>query len=865
VNAGAQNINNPPAASEIGVSWFALTAAEIAAHLGISPQAIRKQLRGVPATGTRRVGGNDADTWEHARLPGRLRKRLARLAGRKGFASVEDMVKSGVTAWIPPVSMFEISDACLTETNKRKQALLPSLRQQFVTSQADFERDGVADWGKVFGQKIHVRHFRELIRRTVQRDGGRENWENLALYLPAKPERKREADETEDQFPGLVSTINAGASPDEIWKKVFVTRAALIKAGVPSARADRQLRAFIRERKPGLAPSPGALLKTFGRRLERWQSNESFDMRHETNGAEDGELTSQIKALGWFLPAAEFFYLLTNRTKDSGSVPEAIRRTISLPNLPAGWTDTIKRRFLKKFRFLKKAGLKNIIPACPDDLRETILARERAGKPLVPASIANSIHWKVSRNVIEQYRRPHEAGLNNLQCPGTMMMVRRHGCEPQFARAGDIIEADDGSINFPVCIPWTSPTGGLITETPCSEKFGVIVGRFQWLRTIDVASRYRPGWVFVARSRGGFRGADVLTLLHGITLQHGAWEQYRFERGVFKSDLVKHAIELLGSRLHTVISPHSKPFIEGGFNQDWTKLSVHFPQCDIGRYRGDTEAANKLVQSCRRGSTDPRRYFPMLADALAAFAEITAEENRTLVKSRNSGQWVPEDRWQRETRERALRKVDEDKMFMFSPYAMEWTVKGMLVGGRVPIFEDMSVPFDFSAPWLPEFSGAKMRLHFDPTAPKCLATPVLLQDWQDHHAGEVLPPINQVNETTGYIRLMLGWGDDAGADGLKAKQQAGVAMRREVRTVMPGGRSGYSRSEMKALESTGIIERDGGGKEIVRGEKQIRSARLVQNLSADEARERKANRRAELAAKMADVEKFERENQSLFV
>jgi hypothetical protein len=407
----------------------------------------------------------------------------------------------------------------------------------------------------------------------------------------------------------------------------------------------------------------------------------------------------------------------------------------------------------------------------------------------------------------------------------------------------------------------------LITETPCSAKFGVIAGRFQWLRTIDVASRYRPGWVFVARSRGGFRGADVLTLLHGLTLQHGAWETYRFERGVFKSHLVKHAIELLGSRLHTVISPRSKPFIEGGFNQDWTKLSVHFPQCDIGRYRGDTEAANKLVQSCRRGATDPRRHFPMLADALAAFAEITKEENRTLVKSRNSGQWVPEERWQRETGERALRKVDEDEMFMFSPYAIEWTVRGMIVGGRVPIFEDMSVPFDFSAPWLPEFSGAKLRLHFDPTAPKCLATPVLLQDWQDHHAGEVLPPLNQVNETTSYIRLMLGWGDDAGADGLKAKQQAAVAMRREVRMAMPGGRSGYSKSEMKALDATGIIERDDTGKEIVRDDKQIRSARLVQSLSedaledsADAARFDKERRRTE---QRAFIEKFDREHPEL--
>ena len=851
----------------------------MAAALGMSPQAIRKKLRSVPASGKSTVAGNEADTWGLKDLPAVLRSRLERLSRLRGYPTVEEMFAGGFRAWTPtreingkliPISLAEISNECLTETSKRKLALLSSLRRRFVTSQADFERDGVADWEKVFGQKrkIGTRQFRELIRRTVQRDGGREDWENLALYLPAKPERKQESTETQEQFPDLVYAINAGASPDEIWKKTFEIFADRVKAGKPRNRVARQLRAFLSERAHNLAQSPDALRKAWDRKLERWQSAEPFDQR-DSNGADDGELVKQIKLLPWFQPAAEFFYLLTNRTKDSGSVPEAIRRVISLPNLPAGWTDTIKRRFLKK------VGLKKIVPACPDDLRETILARQKAGQPLVPASIAKAIRIKVPRRVIEAYRRPHEAELNNLQCPGTMTMVRRHGCEPQFARAGDIIEADDGSINFPVCIPWTSPTGGLITETPCSARYGVIVGRFQWLRTIDVATRFRPGWVFVARSRGGFRGADVLTLMHGITVQHGVWEQYRFEQGVFKSNLVKRAIELLGSRLHTVFSPHSKPFIEGAFNQDWTKLSVHFPQCDIGRYRGDTEAANKLVQSCRRGANDPRRYFPMLEDALAAFAEITKEENRTLVKSRNSGQWVPEERWQRETGDRALRKLDEASLFMFAPYAIEWAVKGMLVGGRVPIFEDMSVPFDFTAPWLSEYSGARMRLHFDPTAPKCLATPVLLQAWNGHRAGEVLPPLTQVNETTGYIRMTLGWGADSGTAGLKAKQQSHVAMRREVRTVMPGGRSGYTRSEVKALDATGIIERDDTGKATVPEGKAVSKSRLMQRLSelreetaeeiAEDQEASRPSRRAELAAKMAEVENFDRKHPELFV
>jgi hypothetical protein len=539
-----------------------------------------------------------------------------------------------------------------------------------------------------------------------------------------------------------------------------------------------------------------------------------------------GPLTEQIEALGWFIPAAQFFYLLTNRTRYGGSVPEAVRRVISLPNVPIGWTKGMVARLktaLGKEESGKAESEKQELPTCPAELRDAILRREREGKAIVPERISKAITRKVTRQVIETHRRPHEAGLKYLTAPGTSMMVRwgkaesgkagKRETDYVFAKAGSILESDDGSINFPVCIPWAM--GG----NRCADRFGVIVGRFQWLRTIDVGTRYRPGWVFVARMRGSFRGADALTLLHGITLQHGIWEEYRFEQGVFKSDLVKNAIRLLGARLHTVYSPHSKPFIEGGFNQDWTKLSVHFPQCDLGRFRGDTEETNRVLQGCRAGQQDPRRIFPMMSDALKAFEAITAEENRTLVKSRNWGSWVPEERWSEQQsgnlesgKAANLRKLEGGHAFMFAPYAMTWTVRGMIVGGRVPIFEDMSVPFDFSAPWLTDWDGARVRVHFDPSSPKCTGVGVLAEDWQGHKAGLVLgptgQPLEQVNETAGYVRLVMGWGNDDRSAGIRAKQQAAGAMRRELRTVMPGGHAGYAKSEEHdGLATVSTVER----------------------------------------------------------
>lgn len=501
-----------------------------------------------------------------------------------------------------------------------------------------------------------------------------------------------------------------------------------------------------------------------------------------------GDLTRWIESLGWFVPAARHFNSTCNRTYESGSMPEAVRRTISMPVLPIGWTRGYTERFLKAIGCAGQA-----VPICPPELRETILQRERAGLPLVPERVNRQI--AINKVIMAFKRRPHEAALNFLSASGTGMIVRQNG-DSWVARGGDSLTADDGTINFPVCVPFTTDNGAPIIINPCTEKYGVMVGRFQWLRSIDVGTRFRPGWVFVARPRSSYRGADVLTLLRGLTLQHGVWGQYCFERGVWQSHLVQNCLKLMGARLNTVFSPHApgKVFIEGGFNSDWTKLSVQFPQCDLGRYRGDTEECNKLLQECRAGRRDPRRLFPMLADVMRAFDAITREQNQTRVNSA-WGRWVPAERYTSNLQERPLRQLPAELEFAFAPYAITWTVRGHLVGGRVPLFEEMSVPFDFEAPWLMEYHGAKLRVHFDPSAPKCLATAILTEPWQGKPAGTILGTLSQVNETAGYIRKVMGWGEDDSTAGLRARQAAAKAVRLEMRTLLPTGKSGQAASE----------------------------------------------------------------------
>jgi hypothetical protein len=546
------------------------------------------------------------------------------------------------------------------------------------------------------------------------------------------------------------------------------------------------------------------------------------------------DLTARIEGLGWFVPAARFFYLNTNATADRGSLPESIRRTISLPHLPVGWTEGMRGRFLRAiqagFRVQEgkdlapgmvpedgsgrvELGIGRVllrdeaphetpapvgesgaaapqsktrrVPVCPEDLREELLEREREGKAFVPERIARQITRGLSKAVVRMKRNPTEAGLDFLNASGSLFFFNDPVTgERRPPRRGEVIEADDATINFPVCVPWT--LGG----DPCSDRWGVKVGRFQWLVSVDARTRYVTAWTYVMRPRSSYRAEDALALMRAHCVAHGIPLVWRFEQGVWKSNLVQHAIRGMRSHLHTVWSPHQKPFIEGLFNTLWTKLSVQFPGADVGRFQGETEAANDLLVSCQRGARDPRSHFPMLATALEAFREAIGEKNRTPVRS-EVGSWVPGEVWERgaESGESGAaaphsKALDAGSEWLFMPQAKEWTVRGMLVGGRVPVFEDLSVPFDFSAPWLAEYDGAKVRVHFDPAAPRCRGTIVLLSNWSGKKAGEVLGEAGQINEVAGYARLVLGWGDDPTNAGRLARQRASAGLRREVRAVM---------------------------------------------------------------------------------
>jgi len=463
-------------------------------------------------------------------------------------------------------------------------------------------------------------------------------------------------------------------------------------------------------------------------------------------------------------------YLITNRTADAGSAEEAARMALRRGELS---------------------------PALAQRIRD----RDAAAQPLLPESLRKKVI--VAPAIVKAYRNPTESSYST-SCPGTLKFVKdRVTGQERYARAGDLLEMDDATINFPVCVPWD--LAGLPSHK-CADLYGVIVGRFQWLVCVDVAEMYVPGWSYTARPRSSYRGEDVLATLLGVFRQHGVWERARFERGVFESNLVKAALERLRIELHTVHSPHTKPFIEGLFNLMWTKLSGMPGQ--VGRFRGEMEEESALIESCKTGAKDPRKYFPMLADAKAAFAQAIADRNSQWVKSNQYGKWIPEQRWQLRRGEGRLRPLDASSEWIFSPCVREWTVKGTEVGGSVNYCEGLSIRYDFSADWLWEFDGERVQLFFDPFAPQCEATLVLVNRNRTVKGGTVLGKAVQVNKTAQHARRIWGYGDDEDNGVAQAKRNA-QAVRREVQTILPGGKPGVQITTVRDGEGRAVTVETG--------------------------------------------------------
>ena len=446
--------------------------------------------------------------------------------------------------------------------------------------------------------------------------------------------------------------------------------------------------------------------------------------------------------------------LQSNRTATAGSPQEAIKHAMKLGEINPELTALLKQR-------------------------------EANGQSLLTTSMRRAV--QVDETTTRADRTPREAWLQYVQSPGSLQItVDEATGEERMYQPGEAWTIDDGTINFICCVPLERP------GDKCWDKFGVMVGRFQFIVIADHRSYFIPGFSYTARPRGSYRAEDLTSTIHIAAREHGVPKKMFMEQGVSASRLVHETLEKAGIKIKHVKSPHQK-VVELLFNKLWTKLS--FLPGQVGRHMRDDEETTKLMMSCRAGATDPRKHFLMLGDVVKALRSAIEDHNGGWVNHSRYGRWVPQTFWT-EKSPANLRPLDEECAWMFSPVISQpLTVKGFTVKTTVRLMDGMSQVFHFGAEWLRKFHGAPVKLFFNPfiDAP---AKVVLAADFKGTKAETVLGDAEMIDRHARFNLRKLGYG--AAPDGqpgfpdigLAAARQHAQALRRSVVAIRPDGKNG---------------------------------------------------------------------------
>lgn len=410
-----------------------------------------------------------------------------------------------------------------------------------------------------------------------------------------------------------------------------------------------------------------------------------------------------------------------------GRPPEVIPTEDEARGLLSAYLKTNRSR--GKGSMTTAARLFALSPSCSPELREAILREigpARASKHQLPRTVKRAM--QASQALVTYARNPRDADVMFGHARG---VLRRHWQADRRLWAGEAQSSDDGTINFCVCVPW--PWGGC----RCSDKYGVKVGRFQWLPTADHASDMIPGWTYAIRPTGAYRAEDVCGALGRLWRDTVVPDLAILERGTWEAARVTALCKAAGVEIGRSYAPRQK-LIESVFNRVWTILSAMPGQ--VGRYRGEMERENKLLAAAQAATLDPREAFVSLEVAVAALEQATKFHNATPLESKQYGRWIPEQRWAEDLAAHPRRSLDASLAYLWAPEVRTWTVRRACVGGMVEQPLGISLPSHWWAPELLECEGRKVTAHFDPWESNAPATLTLAEDWpvRGWKAGRVL-------------------------------------------------------------------------------------------------------------------------------
>ena len=264
-------------------------AAQIARAGGTSRQAVEKRLAGA-AAGQVEADGRAAAAWPFAALPLEWQLEITRRGVNRGFDNGEAYLASQpLTAWKAPLAWGGTPQRERDKAAKLQRALARALGIHFdAGAEARLESVGLADYKAEFGYVISARHWRRLLNRTVERDGGAEDWQRLEIYLDdrafavptVKPEIVR-SESKHRELDEVIASLENRQNPTAVdrqflWNAVFrhyEAAAANTEGGDGCRRAFKaSLLSYLFRAFPErtICPTLPTLKRRFNEKLAQW-------------------------------------------------------------------------------------------------------------------------------------------------------------------------------------------------------------------------------------------------------------------------------------------------------------------------------------------------------------------------------------------------------------------------------------------------------------------------------------------------------------------------------------------------------------------------------------------------------------------
>jgi hypothetical protein len=279
------------------------TAAQVARAAGVSRQAVHARMK-------------NGTAWSFFDLPKDWQEELTRRGVKRRFENGEAFLAGLPEPWKCPVPWTDLPEKHQIKALNLQKALARALELRGGSETgSDVEAAGLEDFHRLFGYSITGRHWRRLFQRTIERDGGADEWQHEEIYLDERafitpsPARGIEREflhrELDDAFETLKDRQRPTAEDREfLWDQAFCHFRDLTTDLKPRDRsaAKRSIVRYLLKGVRALAETEKSLLRRFEEKWAQWRTGGELpsairDRRRANSGRPGKKLCEKCRPL----------------------------------------------------------------------------------------------------------------------------------------------------------------------------------------------------------------------------------------------------------------------------------------------------------------------------------------------------------------------------------------------------------------------------------------------------------------------------------------------------------------------------------------------------------------------------------------